>query len=620
MRFSCRPPTLALRLAVLLALGAAAAVPALAQRFPTRPKQTVRAAMRHLVRSYRTAPARGALATVTETEPNDSMAVADTVSLGDTVSAAIDPLRDVDYFALSVPAGTRLDLDVDAYQIGSPLDAVMALFLPDGSMVAYSDDADGVDPHIRYTVSSTGPAHYIIGVTSYDGSGGSLYTYKLKIGTAPTGPGDPTTLFASGLGYPYAMAAGATGQLFVADPNSNTIYQVGPSGAVATYAALGSGYGAPGYFDALAVDGTGDLLGAGADSLFNGGAIFRFSGAGSAPQRLAHTNAGYFYALTIGPDGDLWAATIGWLFRYDPVGILKDSVGLGGTDVTGLAFTPGGDLLISNGYDAVLRLKAGGSVVDTVIRSTPYLETLALDRDGYLYVSNGYLGEVYLYDPTYQKVGAVFASTNLGGPISLAFGRASDGSMTSRLFAANGGYGLVTPYAGGVVEMNPAGMRAPGLRIGVDLLRVAASGVRSGVIGESFADTLRLANPPAGQVTWSLARGQPPTGITLAATGILSGVPEDSGAVSFSVRADVAGQYGYGAVTISVTVPTVSISDAANHLLGGGILTPERERYLDLVGNHNGRYDVGDFRAFLRSRGQLPLFRLAAPTARKEKP
>src|SRR5438034_4020703 len=57
-----------------------------------------------------------------------------------------------------------------------------------------------------------------------------------------------------------------------------------------------------------------------------------------------------------------------------------------------------------------------------------------------------------------------FARTNLasGFAMSVMFGRDGSGAMTSRLFATN-------PQLGAIYEMNPAGMRAPGFRVGVDL-------------------------------------------------------------------------------------------------------------------------------------------------------
>ena len=60
-----------------------------------------------------------------------------------------------------------------------------------------------------------------------------------------------------------------------------------------------------------------------------------------------------------------------------------------------------------------------------------------------------------------------------------------------------------------------------------------------------------------------------------------------------------------------------SIATASAHLLGGLELDPIVQQQLDAQGNNNGKYDVGDFRAYLRANGQL-----SATTAavRRERP
>lgn len=182
--------------------------------------------------------------------------------------------------------------------------------------------------------------------------------------------------------------------------------------------------------------------------------------------------------------------------------------------------------------------------------------------------------------------------------------------MTARLFADNVGYHLTPPYLGGIVEMNPAGMRAAGFRIGIDLLRIANATLRAGVVGADYADTLRLTTAP-GPVTWSQFSGTLPPGLTLSATGELSGVATQGGSFTFAVRADAAAQSGYKAFAVTIATPTVSADAASQHLLGGAQLDPALQRFLDLQGNNNGRFDVGDFRAFLRANGQLPATALA---------
>src|SRR3989441_12066402 len=81
-----------------------------------------------------------ALATITETEPNDAPATATSVALGDFASGNIDPLGLVDYFAFDVTVPTYLILDVDANPAGSPLDPILSLYAPAGTTeLAFND-------------------------------------------------------------------------------------------------------------------------------------------------------------------------------------------------------------------------------------------------------------------------------------------------------------------------------------------------------------------------------------------------------------------------------------------------------------------------------------------------
>lgn len=125
-----------------------------------------------------------------EIEPNDSTSQATPAALRDTVSGVINPAFDVDYFALDVPANTSLDLDVDANQVGSTLDPVMALIAPDGQTVLrVNDDYDGMDSRIIYTVTTAG--RYIVGIADYNGTGSLQHTYVIKLQVLVPGPGDP---------------------------------------------------------------------------------------------------------------------------------------------------------------------------------------------------------------------------------------------------------------------------------------------------------------------------------------------------------------------------------------------------------------------------------------------
>src|SRR5438132_1269171 len=57
---------------------------------------------------------------------------------------------------------------------------------------------------------------------------------------------------------------------------------------------------------------------------------------------------------------------------------------------------------------------------------------------------------------------------------------------------------------------------------------------------------------------------------------------------------------------VGYVAPRFPLDVAAASLLGGGGLSAADLQYLDALGNHNGRYDVGDLQAYLRTVGALP--------------
>ena len=136
---------------------------------------------------------------------------------------------------------------------------------------------------------------------------------------------------------------------------------------------------------------------------------------------------------------------------------------------------------------------------------------------------------------------------------------------------------------------------------------------RTAYLGVGYADTLRLRDAP-GAVAWQRLSGSLPSGVTLdAGTGVLSGAPTDTGVFRFIVRGVSGTRVGIGHLTINVSGwPTIAPADAASAVLGGaGMLSAELERFLDLLGNRNGKLDVGDLRAYLRAQHLLTSQRIS---------
>jgi sugar lactone lactonase YvrE len=544
-------------------------------------------------------------ASITEIEPNNTAATATPAALGDSATAAMDTTGDVDWYVINVPSDTMLTLDVDANQVGSAMDPIMWLIAPDSvTTLAFSDDFDGLDSYIEYHI--TRPGKYFVLVEDYYGDGGAGYFYDLKFGAKPTpppGPGDPTTLFAQGLGGPYSIAAGPTGELYVTDIDGQQLWKVSPAGVPSQLAPFTGNVPLK-----VVLEGSGDLLVASVDTSFTVGSLSRVTLGGQVTPFA--TGLGDIGGMTVGPDGDVWVLDISrlLLMRFGPFGFRKDSIDVSAINArrydSDLAFSPTGVLYISNGYDAVYRLV--NRAPQLLLSGPPYLESIAFDRDGYLYVANGFLGTVLLYDPAGTPVGDAFARSNIGGPTYIAFARGGSGAMTSRLFASNYGYNLSDPYIGSIVEMRQGSTRAGGFRIGIDLLPIATSSLPAAVMGADYTATVEVTSPP-GTPTWSIAAGALPPGLIITTTtGVISGVPSRAGSFSFSVRVDAGTRVGYRDLTITVSQPSVSLTDAANHLLGSSQLSVDLQRFLDLQGNKNGRFDIGDMRAYLRAQGQLP--------------
>ncbi|MGH7537881.1 MAG: pre-peptidase C-terminal domain-containing protein [Gemmatimonadales bacterium] len=449
----------------------------------------------------------------TENEPNDSLSLARAVSLGTDGTGVICPSFDEDYWSFTATAGTTVELDVDAQSLGSPLDAILGLFASDSTLLAFSDDVDGFDPRIEYTLSSGGT--FYVGVAAFSGFGGQGYTYTLHFRTVSPGPGDPIVLRADNLGLPIGLAVNGEGSLFTGDASTDRIWQVTPQGNVSVFAT-----GIPGP-QGMAWDATGNLLVASVD-----GDVHRVTPQGQVSRFI--TDPGEPFWIAIGRDGSIWLTDLsdGSIRQYTIQGqfLARYDVSVVGEFGPGpLAIAPSGEPYFSNGPD-VWRLVNGQpqKVFDAVFTVWGF----AFDVAGNIYVPNPSTGRLTKYGPSGAVLAEPFA-VGVVSPRAVAFGRNADGATNARLFATDLGLAL-----GAVIEANPAGVQNPGL----------------------------------------------PLGFTAQFTTVV----------------------------------------AAADLLGGGGLSDSDRQTLDAIGNQNGRYDTGDFRAYLILIGELPAAAAHAVVRRPE--
>lgn len=131
----------------------------------------------------------------------------------------------------------------------------------------------------------------------------------------------------------------------------------------------------------------------------------------------------------------------------------------------------------------------------------------------------------------------------------------------------------------------------------------SASGRPNGLMGAAYADTLR-AQGGTGTFVWAATGGQLPAGVTLAPSGALSGYPTETGVFQYAATVTSGSLTQSSNFALSVTAPTLATAAVVDQLVAGtGVLTPDELRYLDLLGNRNSGYDIGDFLAWVRATG-----------------
>jgi len=127
----------------------------------------------------------------------------------------------------------------------------------------------------------------------------------------------------------------------------------------------------------------------------------------------------------------------------------------------------------------------------------------------------------------------------------------------------------------------------------------------AGQWGYSY-NTVLSAACGGGNYGWSVTAGTPPPGLALSPGGVLSGWPTDTGAYTFQVSVTDGTQTAARGMTLHVGEPSLTLQQVVNLEFQGPIAANgDQTRYLDLQGNRNDMFDIGDFLRWLVRTGQV---------------
>lgn len=127
----------------------------------------------------------GGLSEIAEPEPNSDRSTAPKIALESTVNGTITG-EDVDYFAIDLAVGQRVNIEIEALRLGGPLfDPRIALLDETGRELAAADDTCLVrqDAVISFKPETAGTYTLEVRETAF-GGGGNCH-YRLHVGTFP---------------------------------------------------------------------------------------------------------------------------------------------------------------------------------------------------------------------------------------------------------------------------------------------------------------------------------------------------------------------------------------------------------------------------------------------------
>lgn len=135
----------------------------------------------------------GLLPDMTEAEPNDEVGKGQSIAkLPVCINARLDKAGDVDGYTVTLAAGQTLVATVEAYALGSAVDAVAHVIDPQGQRVFTASDSRNLDPAFAFTAASAG--NYTVQIAGFAHppvadvrfTGGDAVVYRLHLSTGPT--------------------------------------------------------------------------------------------------------------------------------------------------------------------------------------------------------------------------------------------------------------------------------------------------------------------------------------------------------------------------------------------------------------------------------------------------
>ena len=127
----------------------------------------------------------GDAAVAVEAEPNNEIAAATRVELGQTVNGRIDQAGDIDHFIFAAKKGQKYQFRAITQRQGAPTAAYLRLLNATGGQVAVKEDFGVGDAEFEYTFPADGD--FIIAVEDLHRRGGADFAYQVQVAASSAG-------------------------------------------------------------------------------------------------------------------------------------------------------------------------------------------------------------------------------------------------------------------------------------------------------------------------------------------------------------------------------------------------------------------------------------------------